>query len=335
MSIFVPDVSFYQGNINFFKMKTAADGVIIRAGQANYADSKFTVNWTGAKAAGIPRGSYWFFDNRFPPLQQAQVWWSLIRSDLGELPHFLDIEGSYAADRAGSARAGEYQIQEGAYGGWRNWRILLDEFKKLSNGKIRIGIYTSYYSFTPLAPTGGAELDYFKQYLLWIANYGVTSPRLPKPWTSWLFWQYGTTPPLPVSSYGVQSSELDSNRFNGTAEQYRKYFNIGGTPPAPEPPPAVASAWRIKTSLNMRSGPGTTFKIIKVLQVADIVEGVFDELTKWIKISAITSNGIKTIPISASYCSGNALYVEPVTPPDQRVTLKIVINDKTDFETEV
>lgn len=52
------DVSFWQGVIDFIKMKAAGlAGVIIRAGQNTWADTKFKINWTLAKAAGLARGS--------------------------------------------------------------------------------------------------------------------------------------------------------------------------------------------------------------------------------------------------------------------------------------
>ena len=74
-----PDVSFYQDSpttpqgIDFIRMNQAADFVIIRAGQNLWPDSDFKENWQRAKQAGLPRGSYWFYDSRADPKQQAEL----------------------------------------------------------------------------------------------------------------------------------------------------------------------------------------------------------------------------------------------------------------------
>ena len=93
-----PDVSFYQDDpgtpqeINFERMNQAADYVIIRAGQNLWIDSDFRNNWRRAKEAGLPRGSYWFYDSRADPKQQAELWVNAMGGDFGELPLFLDLE---------------------------------------------------------------------------------------------------------------------------------------------------------------------------------------------------------------------------------------------------
>ena len=40
-------------------------------------------------------------------------------------------------------------------------------------------------------------------WFLWVANYGVSAPPVPKPWLHWTFWQYTGSP-------------VDTDRFNGT-----------------------------------------------------------------------------------------------------------------------
>jgi GH25 family lysozyme M1 (1,4-beta-N-acetylmuramidase) len=57
----IVDISFYDDNnetpegVDFVKMKTRADGVIIRAGQNKWIDPDFRTNWKAAKEAGILR----------------------------------------------------------------------------------------------------------------------------------------------------------------------------------------------------------------------------------------------------------------------------------------
>jgi GH25 family lysozyme M1 (1,4-beta-N-acetylmuramidase) len=49
------------------------------------------------------------------------------------------------------------------------------------------------------------------EYKLWVANYGVAEPYLPRDWSDWWLWQYGTELGAP---YGVQSKHIDVNRLN-------------------------------------------------------------------------------------------------------------------------
>ena len=96
-----PDVSFYQDDpetpqgIDFIKMRESAGYVIIRAGQNTWVDSDFKINWREAKLAGLPRGSYWFYDSRTEPKRQAELWVQQFAGDFGELPLFADFEESY------------------------------------------------------------------------------------------------------------------------------------------------------------------------------------------------------------------------------------------------
>jgi|GEM_PF-1336650 len=225
-----PDVSFYQNaietpeGINFVTMRSLAEYVIIRAGQNLWIDRDLKANWRDAKSAGLPRGSYWFYDSRADPKRQAELWVQALGNDLGELPMFLDLEENY----------------KGLYTGWKNWYVCLERLKVLV-GKKEIGIYTGYYYWRDHAPnalTQPKNLEYFHQYPLWMANYNVAKPNIPKPWAAneWLFWQY--TSNGDGLAYGAESASIDLNYFNGTAEALRTRFHLPPyTPPTPPPPP--------------------------------------------------------------------------------------------------
>ncbi len=258
-----PDVSFYQDaettpqGINFGKMKQSAGYVIIRSGQNVWIDSDFRNNWTGAKAVGLPRGSYWFYDSRANPTEQADLWYSAFDGDLGDLPLFADFEEAYG----------------GAYTGWRHWKTFLERIKSRV-GNHEIGIYTAYYywvSRAPNATTDAANLAYFKQYPLWVANYGVSTPLVPKPWDTngWTFWQF--TDSGDGDLYGVESSRIDLNYFNGDQTAFNTRFKLG-TPPPPPPGPVWYKV--TASALNVRSGAGTTFGVVGVLKQDEVVKGL-------------------------------------------------------------
>ena len=229
MTVIGPDVSFYQDDnatermIDFAKMESNAGYVIIRSGQNLWADPDFKPNWQAAKGV-LPRGSYWFYDSRVEPKRQADLWVSLFPStgsghgegDLGELPLFCDFEDNYGGD----------------FGRWTDWYSFIERLKQLVPGK-EIGIYTGYYYWlehTAHVGIPAASLEYFKQYPLWIANYGVTKPLVPKPWTEWVFWQF--TDKGDGSLYGVESRNIDLNYFNGDMNAFRTRFKLSPKPAA-------------------------------------------------------------------------------------------------------
>lgn len=216
------DVSTYQdspqipGHIDFHKMKDAgASFVILKAGQGDWIDPDFNVGWTNAKNV-LPRASYWYYDNLYPPKEQAQRYWNIIKHDLEGIC-WLDLE-----DRL----LGQYQ-------GWKKWYDWLKEFQVQSQlPDDRIGIYTNFYYWTEnLRSATTAEKFYFLRHPLWLASY-PPDPYLPDyknilvplPWTSPIILQTGT--PAVGIDVGVESREVDYNQFNGDLEEFQKYFKL-------------------------------------------------------------------------------------------------------------
>ena len=130
-----PDVSFYQDDpetpqgIDFIKMRASVGYVIIRTGQNLWVNSDFKANWREAKLAGIPRGSYWFYDSRADPKKQAELWVQQFGGDFGELPLFADFEDTY----------------KGTFTGWKHWYNFLERLKQLVPAGKELAIYTGYY----------------------------------------------------------------------------------------------------------------------------------------------------------------------------------------------
>lgn len=232
MNIIGTDVSFYQdapttpGQIDFNKMKSSgASFTIIRAGQNTWVDSDLAYNMREAKLAGLPRGTYWYYDSRTDPKTQARLYISALNGDLGELPLWADLEERYG----------------GPYGGWKHWYTFLEELKLLAPGK-EIGIYTAPYywmEFAPNATLNTASFQYFKQYPLWIANYTTAAqPMMVKPWDNWTFWQY--TEKGDGLAMGVESLNIDMNYFNGDMSAFNTRFGLTASePPVVVTPPVT------------------------------------------------------------------------------------------------
>lgn len=270
-----PDVSFYQDDpqtpqgIDFTKLRANAGYVIIRAGQNLWGDRDFKVNWRESKLVGLPRGSYWFYDSRADPKRQAEKWISMFEgNDFGELPLFGDFEDVY----------------EGPYKGWRNWYTFLERVKELAPGK-ELGVYTGYYYWkenTEGVNIPAGSLNYFRQYPLWVANYGVASPLVPKPWTAWTFWQFTDNGNGPI--YGVESLNIDLNYFNGDADAFRGRFGLSDIP-IPEPPVPSKFLRVTVPSLKVREGSGLGYAQIGSILLNEVVEEVDSNSDKtWLKV---------------------------------------------------
>lgn len=229
MKIIGTDVSFWQDDpstptraIDFAAMKAGgARFTIIRAGQNLWKDNEFDLSWKNAKAAGLPRGAYWFYDSRVSPKRQAELWVSVLGGDLGELPLWCDFEDKYG----------------GAFTGWKHFYDFMAMLETLVPGKA-LGVYTGYYYWREMTIAKGiptASLNYFKKFPLWIAAYNNTAPLVPAPWLDWTLWQF--TDNGDGTKYGVESKNIDLNYFNGDEAQFKTVFGVGAMPETGEPTP--------------------------------------------------------------------------------------------------
>lgn len=228
----VPDIAFWDDDdatvrkVDFEQMqKAGARGVIIRGGQGAWIDEDFVDYWRAAKAAGLPRGSYWFYDPRNSAKDQADLFASLFVSDPPELGLTLDAE--YPTSWGG------------AYAGWNHLYDFLERLKvKLPNPQKEI--YTGYYWWyeNVWIKATAAQLQYFKQYPLHLAWY-ISDPayvKIPQPWdqTSIRWWQYTDKGNGPL--YGGEALNIDLNYFvPGGVTEFRRTFSLSTAPPPPTP----------------------------------------------------------------------------------------------------
>ena len=192
--------------------KAGATFVYIKASQNVWADKSFQTNWEGAKAAGLLRGAYHFYDMRDgsdSPKHQAEYFANLLADDPGELLPALDFESPGIAG---------YPDYPGHDQSDKIVRQFADKVKRI------LGFYPMLY--TNLA--GIKHLDplteLVKNMELWIAWYNLKAHR-PKygVWSDWRIWQYKSTGD--GIAFGVESKGLDMNAFNGTVEDLYDYAN--------------------------------------------------------------------------------------------------------------
>jgi lysozyme len=201
------DVSHYDGTIDWPTAKSAGISFAIAKAteSTTYVDPTFATNWAAMKSHGIVRAAYHFFRANTDPVQQANHAMQTIGAlDAGDLPIVLDLEtmdGETGATVAANALAFLDAVTQGT-------------------GKKAI-VYTSPAFIAGLSGTAG-----FAKYTLWVANWGVSCPNVPSPWTTWAFWQDSSTGTV----NGVPSTAVDLDVFNGTLGQLQGFG--GGAPDA-------------------------------------------------------------------------------------------------------
>ncbi|WP_124100757.1 glycoside hydrolase family 25 protein [Ruminococcus sp. Marseille-P6503] len=153
------DVSYYQGEVDFKKVKAAGiDFVIIRAGYGNalaypkQIDPRFEEYYKNAKAAGLNVGPYWYSyaDSVEAAKQEAKSCLAAIKGKTFEMPIFFDLEE-------------QKQFAKG--------KSFCDSIvKAFCNSLEEAGYFTGLYiSRSPLQTYISADVA--ERYALWIAEY--------------------------------------------------------------------------------------------------------------------------------------------------------------------
>lgn len=191
------DVSRYQGNIDWDKVKE--DGLLFAYCKATdgitYTDPDFEENWAKIGNINMLRGAYHFYESNDNPEEQALNFLKAI-SLLTEkdLPAVLDIEWNGFKQGTDTAQYREDILR---------WLSIVED----STGKQPI-IYTSASYANQYISS-----DEFAKYNLWVAEYGVSSPRIPEIWENkgYLFWQKACK-----DTFSGISGTTDYDIFNGT-----------------------------------------------------------------------------------------------------------------------
>jgi lysozyme len=191
------DVSHYDGTIDWAQVKASGRAFAIAKATegTTFVDPTFATNWAGMKQAGIVRSAYHFFHANVDPITEAEHFLSVMGPlEDGDLPPTLDLE---VTDGEGGATITANTIK---------WL----DYVAAATGTTPI-LYTSpgFVSGTLGSPAG---LDAHAR--MWVANWGVSCPDLPSPFTTWSFWQYsstGTVPGIPGSSGAVDLDKFDGN----------------------------------------------------------------------------------------------------------------------------
>jgi lysozyme len=202
------DVSVYDGTVDWAAAHASgvAFGIAKATEGAALTDSTFATNWAAMKQQGVIRGAYHFFHCDTDPATQASYFLGVMGAlEPGDLPPALDFEDTTTCSASDGISLAVQWLDAVAqatgtlpffYGGY--------------------GVVDGFDDTQALA--GHAQL--------WVADYQVTCPTLPTPFTAWQIWQTtgnGTVPGLSNSN-----GNADVDEFNGDLAAL-KTLTVGGS----------------------------------------------------------------------------------------------------------
>jgi len=169
-----PDVSHYQGNINWALVKKAgASFAFAKATEGlDFVDSSFIANRNGMRNENFsPRGYYHFGHPGESASVQAAHFCKTVGALGAEEVAVLDIEVSDSVHPAQVAQWSKDFVDEVMH--------------TLGLPASRVLVYTGAWFWNPQA--GGSSL--LSEHPLWVSGY-TSTPPMPKGWSTWAFWQY-------------------------------------------------------------------------------------------------------------------------------------------------
>ena len=190
------DVSRYQGNINWKKVKaTGISFAFIKATEgAKLVDSKFAKNWKNARKRGVIRGAYHFYRPSAHSSEQAENFLENLDLQPGDLPPVLDLEVT-------DGRPPKI-IRKGV----QNWMNIVEE---------RTGVRPILYTMASYANSYLPRK--MSRYPLWLVSLRRRAPVSPRGWKRWEFWQYSHHGHVK----GIQG-EVDLNYYRASLESLKE-----------------------------------------------------------------------------------------------------------------
>lgn len=200
-------------------LQVAASGVnfsFIKASQGPFTDFQFSYNWPRARASGIIRGAYHYFDVNPSVSAQTQIDTFLNQMgtlQAGDLPPMLDIED--APPNPADA-----------------FQKILAWLQAVEARTHRTPVIYTFGSYLDAFRSAGINVSALARYPLWIAcPTDVPSPcsgaPIPAPWTTMKIWQNKWHSIVPGIHY-----EVDGDVFNGTLADLHAFAQ--GTAPPPD-----------------------------------------------------------------------------------------------------
>ena len=195
------DISYHNGEIDFAKVKSQVDFIIMRSGYGTKTieskEVKFDIYYEEAKKNNIPVGTYWYCYAMTPEeaLKEARTFLDKVKGKKFEYPVFYDVEEKNILN------TGKENVKN-------IMKAFLEEVEK--NGYL-VGIYCSSYYLEHLV-----DDEIKNKYEIWVAEWNRNIDKPTKYQGKWDIWQYTSDGHID----GVQSQRVDLNYSN------KNYFEI-------------------------------------------------------------------------------------------------------------
>ena len=253
----IVDISFWQtpALIDYDKFSNAIAGVILRGAYGIWKDTQFDKHYEEFRKRDVPIGSYHYIIGNYPGKSQAEIFNTITKDKTLKLGLWNDAEDRGVTTGLSRSVVNDY----------------MTNIESMSGKKV--GIYTGVYAWYEIMQNMS---NTYGDRTLWVAHYGVTKPSLPRysAWSKWNLWQWSSSGR--IDGY---SGNIDMNVFNGTEEEYRKFFNLDEiiipTPPTqPETPTngLTLPTLKVVKEVNVRPTPSTTIKEKRTRQIGETVK---------------------------------------------------------------
>ena len=202
------DISYHNGEIDFSKVKSQVDFIIMRSGYGKKTtdskEVKFDIYYEEAKKNNIPIGTYWYSYANTPEeaLVEAQTFLNKVKGKKFEYPIFYDVEEKSILNQ------GKEIVS-------KIIKTFLEEVEK--NGYL-VGLYSSASYLENLV-----DDEIKDKYIIWVAQWGknIDKPRYNGKWD---IWQYSSKGHID----GVQSQNVDLDFSNKNFEEIVKEQSKNG-----------------------------------------------------------------------------------------------------------
>jgi GH25 family lysozyme M1 (1,4-beta-N-acetylmuramidase) len=280
------DISHWQGNVDFKKVKAAGVTVVyMKASEGtSYTDPKLKTYHAAARAAGLKIGFYHFFIAASEAAAKAEAahFLAAIKGLSYDCRPMIDVE---TPNKPSKAQRSSYV------------RTFIAAVEKATGHQMVIYTYTSFAK---------SFLDKTLAYRpLWIAQYGAAAPGNNGIWSSWTGFQYSSTGKvagisgnvdldefksgilLPAVNVGIKTLQHQLNAYLG-----EKLVEDGIK--GPKTAAAIAAASKV---LLKQGSKGGAVKLLQARLGSLAVDGVFGPKTlaavkKYQKAHGLTADGI-------------------------------------------
>jgi lysozyme len=247
-----PDISAWQGEVDWDVMASQTPVIILRAGYGNDGiDVRVKEYHAEARRRGLITQLYWYIKAGKDVQKHVESFSNICFELDPDLPPLFDCEYT--------------EYTENVKTNTTNWLMkMVNTWEFLYNDPM---IYTraSWWDYNTV------RSDWPKRHKLHAAHYNlfVEEPDVPADWGNvniprpWTHWQYSADGNHMGAQFGVSSGSIDLNRYNGSVEDFEREFGVTLNMVDPiTPPEPCATRFRVLVDvLNVRTGPGTSYPL--------------------------------------------------------------------------